>query len=188
VAAVITQLNLKKVILIGHSMSGAIIVQAKLDVPDRVIGIVGVDNFKEYTGMPETAESKAEFGKIIAMMKKDFKKVTADFFNKYLFYKTTDPSLRKRILNDVAHTDSTAAIGTMEAQDFNTGEKLKSAKMKLHLINSDYVPNDTTGFVKAGIPYQLLVVHATGHFPMAEKPGEFNTLLQKAIDDINTAH
>ena len=73
----------------------------------------------------------------------------------------------------------------MEDNSFKTGPKLKAANMKLHLINSDYFPNDTTGFVKAGLPYQLLVIHAIGHFPMVEKPKEFNTLLQKAIDDIS---
>jgi pimeloyl-ACP methyl ester carboxylesterase len=56
--------------------------------------------------------------------------------------------------------------------------------MKIHLINSDNTPNDTIGFVKNHIPYQLLVVHTTGHFPMVEMPKAFNALLQKAIDDI----
>jgi len=184
VAAVITQLNLQHVILIGHSMSGAIVVQAKLDVPDKVIGLVGIDNFKEYSTEPESPQSKAEFATVITSLKKDFKKVVSGYFSKYLFYKTTDTALRKRILNDVTHTDSTIAIACIEDNSFNTAVKLKEAKMKIHLINSDNTPNDTTGFVKNGIPYQLLVVHTTGHFPMAEKPKDFNELLQKAIDDI----
>jgi pimeloyl-ACP methyl ester carboxylesterase len=184
VASVITQLNLKHVILIGHSMSGAIVVQAKIDAPDKVIGLIGIDNFKEYSTGPETPEYKAEFDAVINALKKDFKKVATDYFNKYLFYKTTDAALRKRILNDVTHTDNTIAIACMEDNSFNTAARLKEAKMKIHLINSDNTPNDTTGFVKNNIPYQLLIVHTTGHFPMAEKPNEFNILLQKAINDI----
>ncbi|GAA3994519.1 alpha/beta fold hydrolase [Mucilaginibacter dorajii] len=184
VAAVVTQLNLKNVILIGHSMAGAIIVQAKIDVPGKVIGLVGIDNFKDYNAAQDTAKPDPEFAKVITMLKKNFKTVATGFFNQYLFYKTTDTLVRKRILNDVTHADSAIAIASMEDNSFKTGPKLKAANMKLHLVNSDYFPNDTTGFIKAGIPYQLLVIHATGHFPMVEKPKEFNVLLQKAIDDI----
>ncbi len=184
VAAVITQLNLKHVILIGHSMAGAIVVQAKLDVPDKVIGIVGIDNFKDYSAAQDTAKPDPEFAKIITLLKGNFKTVATSFFEQYLFYKTTDTLIRKRILNDVVHTDSTIAIASMEDNSFKTGPKLKAAHTKLYLINSDYFPNDTAGFVKAGIPYQLFVIHATGHFPMVEKPTEFNALLQKTINDI----
>lgn len=184
VAAVVTQLNLKNVILIGHSMAGAIIVQAKIDVPGKVIGLVGIDNFKDYSAAQDTAKPDPEFAKIITLLKSHFKNVATSFFNQYLFYKTTDILVRKRILSDVAHADSAVAIASMEDNSFKTGPKLKAANMKLHLVNSDYFPNDTIGFIKAGIPYQLLVIHATGHFPMVEKPREFNLLLQKAIDDI----
>jgi pimeloyl-ACP methyl ester carboxylesterase len=185
VTSVITQLDLKHVILIGHSMSGAIVVQAKLDAPDKVIGLIGIDNFKEYSTEPETPEYKAAFGAVISALKKNFKKAATDYFNQYLFYKTTDSALRKRILNDVTHTDSTVAIACLEDNNsFNTAARLKEAKMKIHLINSDNTPNDTTGFIKNNIPYQLLIIHTTGHFPMAEKPNEFNILLQKAINDI----
>src|SRR3569833_482683 len=46
VDSVITQLGLKKVILIGHSMSGDIVLQAAAIMPGNVLAIVGVDNFK----------------------------------------------------------------------------------------------------------------------------------------------
>jgi pimeloyl-ACP methyl ester carboxylesterase len=184
VATVINQLHLKNVVLIGHSMSGAIIVQAKLDAPDKVIGLIGIDNFKEDFTAPETKESKAEFAGFIGMLHKNFHKNVAYYFNQYLFSKTTDTLVRKRILNDVAQADSAVAIACMLDTGFNSSKKLKSANMKLHLINSDYFPNDTTALVKTGIPYQLLVIKGTGHFPMVEKPGEFNTLLQKALSEI----
>jgi pimeloyl-ACP methyl ester carboxylesterase len=181
VTAVITGLKLKNVILVGHSMAGQIIVQARLSAPGQVIGEIGIDNFKGFDGKPETAKSKADYEAAIAMLKKHFKAVATDYFNQDLFYKTTSTTIRKRILNDVNNTDSAIAIASMEDNSFNTAAKLKASKIKLHLINSDYTPNDTTGFIKAGIPYQLLQIHATGHFPMVEKPAEFNRLLQQAI-------
>jgi pimeloyl-ACP methyl ester carboxylesterase len=184
VTSVITTLKLKNVILIGHSMAGEIIVQAKLNTPRQVIGLVGIDNFKGFDGKPETAKAKADYAEAIALLKKHFKTVATTYFNQDLFYKTTNAAIRKRILSDVANADSTIAIASMEDNSFNTVAKLRAAKTKLHLINSDYTPNDTIGFIKAGIPYQLLQIHATGHFPMIENPAEFNRLLQKAIIQI----
>ncbi|UOE51417.1 alpha/beta hydrolase [Mucilaginibacter sp. SMC90] len=184
VTTVINALNLKNVILIGHSMAGEIIVQAKLNAPQQVIGLIGIDNFKGFDGKPETAKSKADYAAAIAMLKKHFKAMATAYFNQDLFYKTTDTAIRKRILNDVLNADSSIAIASMEDNSFNTTAKLKASKIKLHLINSDYTPNDTIGFIKAGIPYQLLQIHATGHFPMIEKPTEFNQLLQQAINQI----
>src|SRR5260221_8419282 len=38
--SVLSQLNLKNVILVGHSMAGDIVLQAAINAPDRVIGLV----------------------------------------------------------------------------------------------------------------------------------------------------
>jgi alpha/beta hydrolase family protein len=58
-AAVIEQLALKRVILIGHSMGGPVAVEVEKRLGDRVIGVVGVDTF--YTGFkaPEGKEAVA---------------------------------------------------------------------------------------------------------------------------------
>ena len=46
VSEVIEQLDLKQVVLIGHSMGGDIILETALN-NDKVIALIGVDNFKE---------------------------------------------------------------------------------------------------------------------------------------------
>ena len=53
VAAVVEKLDLHRVILIGHSMGGPVIIEAARQMPERVIGLVGVDTFldlgRQYT-------------------------------------------------------------------------------------------------------------------------------------------
>ncbi|RYU91438.1 alpha/beta hydrolase [Mucilaginibacter terrigena] len=182
---VIDQLGLKNVILIGHSMAGNIVLQGAVDAPENVIALVGVDNFKSVGIIsPDSIKYKQEYGEVMAALKKNFKAVAFDWFNKGLFYKTTSKAIRERILNDVAHTDSTIAIATQEWDDFNDAAALLKAKKKLYLINSDYQPTDTTGLIAKKIPFKLLVIHDTGHFPMVEKPEEFNKLLTTAIADM----
>lgn len=182
--SVISQLKLKNVILIGHSMAGDIVLQAAIDNPRNVIAFVGVDNFKN-VGKTETTADKKNFAFAITLLKHNFKAVASGYFEQALFSKTTDTIIKKRILDDVARADSTIAVDAMEqGNDFDELAKLRAADIKLYLINSDYQPTDTAGLIKNKIPYLLLTVHGTGHFPMIEDADNFNKLLEKTIDDI----
>jgi pimeloyl-ACP methyl ester carboxylesterase len=182
--SVISQLNLKNVILIGHSMAGHIVLQAAIDNPQNVIGLVGVDNFKETGGPVPTKKDTADYKQAIDQLKHHFKHTAFDYVNTSLFYKTTADSIKKRVLNDVAKADSVIAVACLELDNFNEAKKLKEVKKKLYLVNSDYTKTDTTGFKINHIPYQVFIIHATGHFPMIEKPKEFNILLRQIISKI----
>ncbi|TSD67244.1 alpha/beta hydrolase [Inquilinus sp. KBS0705] len=186
IKAVIDQLHLKNVILIGHSMSGDIVLQGAIDAGNNVIGLVGVDNFKG-PGVPQTGDTvkaKKEYDEAVTAMKKDFVAFATSYFNQDLFYKTTADSIRKRILADVKRADPAIAIATITQDNFDEAAKLIEANKKLYMINSDYQPTDTSGLVRKKIPYKLLTIHATGHFPMIEKPNEFNTALENVIADL----
>ncbi|MDN3550428.1 alpha/beta fold hydrolase [Mucilaginibacter aquaedulcis] len=187
VTEVIKQLGLKNVILIGHSMAGDIIVQAANNVPKEVIGLVGVDNFKSVGvgGTPSRQDSIA-YQKAIDSLKHDFKRIAFEYFNHDLFSKTTSAAIKARILNDVAHSDSTIAAACMEQDNFSESAELLKAKKKLNLINSDVTPTNTTGMKAKGIPFQIWYIHGSGHFPMVEHPSEFNNSLFQAIQKLNT--
>jgi len=177
------QLDLKNVILIGHSMAGDIVLQAAVNAPDRVIGLVGVDNFKNL-GHVQTIHDKADYAQAIDSLRHHFKRLAFEYVNQALFYKTTADSIKKRVLDDVAKADTVIAAACLEETDFNETKQLVAAEKKLYLINSDYTPTDTTGFKTYNIPYQVFYIHATGHFPMIEKPKEFNLLLGQIIAKI----
>jgi pimeloyl-ACP methyl ester carboxylesterase len=184
VDSVISQLKLNKVILIGHSMAGNIVLQAAIDNPEKVIGIVGVDNFKNVGHLQNAAEKKG-FNDAIDTLKHRFHAMAFGYFNQDLFSATTSIAIKKRILNDVANVDTTIAVEAMgQYNDFDELAALKKLKIRLYLINSDIHLTDTTGLVKNKIPYQLLYIHGTGHFPMVENPTGFNSLLDKVIDEI----
>ena len=183
VDSVISQLKLKNVILIGHSMAGDIVLQAAINNP-KVIGLVGIDNFKN-VGHIENAASKKDFADAIIALKHNFKSVASPYFKQDLFSKTTSKAIQKRVLNDVTHADTTIAVASMEqGNDFDELAKLHQLKRKLYLINSDVHPADTIGLIRNKIPYQLLYIHGTGHFPMIEDPTDFNLLLEGVIQDV----
>jgi pimeloyl-ACP methyl ester carboxylesterase len=183
VDSVMAQLNLKNVILIGHSMAGYIVLQAAVNAPSRVIGLVGVDNFKNF-GKIETKQDKAAYHAAVDSLRHHFRHIAFEYVNQSLFYKTTPDSIKKRVLNDVAKADTVIAADCMEEGDFDEVKTLVAVKKKLYLINSDVKATDTTGFNANHTPYQVMYIHATGHFPMIEKPQEFNLLLEQIIAKI----
>ena len=187
VDSVIAQLHLKNVILIGHSMAGDIIVQAAINAPQKVVGLIGIDNFKN-VGIGETPNRKDTliYDHYIDSLKHNFKRLAFEYVNHDLFYKTTSQAVKKRVLNDVAHSDSTIAAACLELSNFKEVTALIKANKKLCLINSDVKPTNTSGLKTKKIPFQVWYVHATGHFPMIEKPEDFNVLLQQAICNINS--
>jgi pimeloyl-ACP methyl ester carboxylesterase len=183
VDSVMQQLDLKNVILIGHSMSGNIVLEAALNAPQRVIGIVGVDNFKTFGEVPDSNFKKV-YAQVIDSMRKNYSGVVVEYFGQQLFSKSTDSATKKRILNDVLHSDSTIAVDVMAQMDYDETGKAKSYHKPIFLVNSDYTPTDTLGFKKAGVPFGLYIVHGTGHYPMIEKPEEFNQQLEGVIKKI----
>lgn len=185
VNTVMSQLNLKNVILIGHSMAGDIIIQSAINDPVKVIGLVGVDNLKS-VGIEHTPskQDKADYNKAIDEMKHHFKSFAYKYVNNDLFFKTTGSEVRNRVLKDVANADSVIATACLLQDDFNEASKLIQTKKKIYLINSDVNTTDTTGFKSKNIPYKIMYVHATGHFPMIEKPEEFNLRLEQILAGI----
>ncbi|MBO9562861.1 MAG: alpha/beta hydrolase [Niastella sp.] len=181
ISALIKALDLKNVILIGHSMSGAIIVETALTNPGRVIGIVGVDNFKN-VGYVLTPERKKEADKFYEAFRTHYTELVMRYMDKELFAPSTDSLIHQEVINDILHSDSTIAVDILaHADSFPLAAKLASLKKRLYLINSSYTPTDTAALRKGGIDYALYDMGPTGHYPMVEKPALFNSLLQEII-------
>jgi len=185
VDTLMSKLDLHHVILIGHSMAGDIVLQAAVHAPGRIIGIVGIDNFKGF-GSLETKQDKDEYAKVIEILRHHFKQTAFQYMNESLFSKTTADSIKRRVLNDVANSDSVIAVDCMERSDFNEVKTLKALNMKLFLINSDVTPTDSTGFVKNNISYRILSVHGTGHYPMVEDPNSVDSLLERVMAEVKS--
>jgi hypothetical protein len=93
--------------------------------------------------------------------------------------------VRERVKSDFANSNSVVGYGTMMNQmqyAYTDGQRLEQLNYKLYLINSDGFPTNDTGLkshCKNG--FQVETISATGHFPMIEKPVEFNLILEKVL-------
>ena len=176
--------NLKNVILIGHSMSGDILLLMDTKYPASVIGIVGIDNLKK-PGVKFSDDENRQIEGFFKMMDSSFSG-TIDLYTKNnLFPPSSDTSIVNRVINDFKMNDSAIAIKVLRSLfDISQKERdmMQQLKHTLYLVNSvgDSTHIDSLKkYCKASA--EVVYIHGTGHYPMIEKPGEFNTALEKVI-------
>jgi pimeloyl-ACP methyl ester carboxylesterase len=188
VKAIIDQLKLKNVILIGHSMSGDIVLNVANKYPTAVIGLVGIDNLRE-PGTIMNEQQQRQTDSFFMKLSSHFDSSVNTNMKRYLFQPTTDTAIVTRVMNDVYNADSSIAIKVLQSLDVisqKEQELMKGLPQKLFLVNSDVMPTDLDSLNKyCRYGCELIPVHGTGHYPMLEKPGEFNAALEKVFNKIS---
>ena len=95
--AVVEQLGLERVVLVGHSMGGDVVTEAALRLGDRVAGVVWVDTYPTLDEVT-TAEELDAFAE---PFQRDFPGHTRQFV-RGMFPPTADPALVERVAEDMA--------------------------------------------------------------------------------------
>lgn len=181
VAAVVEQLDLHQVVLIGHSMGGTVSVEAAQRMPTQVIGIIGVDTFKNL-GQTFT---KAEIDTILAPYYADFVQSTNAAVRAGMFIPTSDTVLVDTIAGDMAAAPPEVGIGAIEQLYGHAAQRrarLEVLQMPIFLINSDFSPTDIEAAARYGITVESM--SGVGHFVMREDPETFNRILGNAVEKI----
>lgn len=181
VETVAKALDLKRVILIGHSMSGQISLMAAKRMPDMVIAVIGVDTLQNAES--QTPEEVKKM--VLEGIQADFKGFMTRMFPS-LLHEKTDPELRKWLTTKAVGQDPKMAIGLMrDLMDLEEKPLFKDAKKPVRCINSGgpfpfYTPT-AVEINKKYADYSALIIDGVGHYPMLEKPVEFNQKLQKVL-------
>lgn len=177
VAAVVNKLKINRAVLIGHSMGGAVVVSAARLLPGTILGIVGVDTYQDIS----EKFSREEIEGWLAGFRNDFKKTTGDFVRS-MFYPDADSSLVREIADDMSSAPASIGIGALENYfAYYLPDVFKDVRIPVFCINSDKYPiNIEAGKQYAG-SFQVSIMKGVGHFPMLEKPDQFNGLLKEAL-------
>jgi pimeloyl-ACP methyl ester carboxylesterase len=181
VRAVTEAVGSPRVILIGHSMGGSVIAEAARLMPNRVIGLIGIDTLDniEY---PLTSE---ELKKMTAPLEKDFRAGSRQFIGEMILPQT-DPQLREWILSDVSAAPPTVALSAMNEMmaQYITGEAAKvfeKIQIPVITVNGDLWPINYEANRRHMFSYQAIVLKKADHFLMMNRPEEFNRALEQAI-------
>ena len=95
-----------------------------------------------------------------------------------MFSSSTTPDMRKRILSMMMGAPTATAVGAMDAtfdRAIRKGDVFTQPVLGLYADNSRF--GDRV-YMKTHFPnLEYVEISGTGHFPMLEKPAEFNRLL-----------
>jgi pimeloyl-ACP methyl ester carboxylesterase len=176
--------KLKNVILIGHSMSGDLLLLTDVQYPSSVTGIVGIDNLQD-PGVPFTEEQKENNETFFQMLDSSYTLTVTDYARSALFPPGADTTIVNRVVNDFAKNDSVIATKLLRSLvDVSQQERdlMQRLNHKLFLVNSDMNPTLTDTLIKfCRKSAAVEIVKGTGHYPMIEKPAAFNSALEKII-------
>ena len=177
VAAVLRQLDVKKAVLIGHSMGGEIIIYAAKIAPERVIGLVAVDTLED-VGMVYPDEVKKSIYDPIAA---DFV-ANAQAFVRSMFPAGADKELVDTVARDVSSALPEVALSSMQEYfKVSDPELIKGLAVPLKSVNADLWPTNVEGNKKLLPSYEMALMKGRGHFLMLESPDEFNRLLDDMV-------
>jgi len=184
VTAFIDTMNLKNVVLVGHSMAGEIMLQTALTNNPKIVGIVGIDNFKQID-VSFTPEQMKQMTDFFPTLQNDFKNAAPLYADMMLFQPTTSKEVKERVKTDFANSDSVIGYETCmnQMQYANSdAQRLEQLNYKLYLINSDSYPTNEIGLTNhCKSSFHVETITATGHYPMIEKPAEFNLILEEFL-------
>lgn len=105
VTAFIDTMNLKNVVIIGHSMAGEIMLQTALTNNPKIVGVVGVDNFK-FIDVAFTPEQMKQMTDFFTMLEKDFRNSAPMYADMMLFHPTTSKEVKDSVKTDFANSDT----------------------------------------------------------------------------------
>ena len=177
VTAVINKLNFKKIVLIGHSMGGAVILEAARRVPDRILCLVGVDTFQDI----ETSYSEEEIEQFLAPFKENFREMSREFVMN-MFPLSADSSLVMEIVNKISAAPERIALSSMHNLfSYNALKTLKDIQIPLQLINCDKYPVNVAAGQSYQSDFEVTIIPNVGHFLMLEDPESFNRILEDIV-------
>jgi pimeloyl-ACP methyl ester carboxylesterase len=178
VVAVVEALGLPRVVLVGHSMGSLVAVEAARRIPDRVAGVVAVDSLHDVE-RTYTSREKEEF---LGRLRDDFPIGAAEFVRRNLFSAQTPPDLAAWITDDMSTGPPDVGIGAMESiLDFDVRVALAQVRAPVHCINSDRFPTNQQAARRYSQTFQVHTISGVGHFPMLEKPEQFNLILLNVV-------
>jgi len=175
IVAVVEQMGLQQVVLIGHSMGARWIVEAARRLPASVIGLVGLDNWVNVARIltPEKVAEK------LAPFRSNFEEAVLRQAPSW-FTPAADPNLVTRVVSATSAAPAYIAISAAE-ESWGSDRILQEGLREVHIqkIAINARPMEAEAAQLYGI--EVAMMSNVGHFMMMEDPQTFNRLLDEAV-------
>jgi pimeloyl-ACP methyl ester carboxylesterase len=185
VAAVVRAADARNVVLIGHSLGGPVVAEAGLLVPDRVIGVIGVDAFFDAWADPAHA-------KMTDQLRPNFAAGTRAFVRKALFLPTSRAALADSISDAMAAAPPDMALPALDSMLAWARDRQAAAVSALQppagliMVAGGRAATAKFQHSREGRPgLGVEEIPGTGHFIMLEVPSAFNARLREMLNRVS---
>jgi pimeloyl-ACP methyl ester carboxylesterase len=181
VKAVADALKLDRMVLVGHSMGGAVILEAAKRLGGRVVGLVPIDTLLD---VEEPVDPKQIDG-VLAKMRADYKGETTAFLRQYLFATTTPPAVADRVLIQTTTFPTEIALSALRNNwSYRAAPAFEAVKVPIVAVNGDRFPTNFEANRRHAPQFDALIMKGVGHYPMLEDPARFGALLDQALKKV----
>lgn len=177
VEAVMEAEKLGAAIIVGNSLGGPVAVEAAIRRPHDVLGVIGVDTFQRvsYTVSLEHARQRAD------AFRENFAGSVEQMLTT-LFHADADAAL----VADVRRQMMEVPVAVVHAMFLSMGgydlaAAVRRLKPPLRAINGDLYPSDVEAVREVKNDFDVVVMTHAGHFPMLERPTEFDAHLSHVV-------
>ena len=169
-----------KVVLVGHSMGGDVILDAARLLPGRVTGLVWIDVYETLDG----DRSPGAVDRIVAPIRASFRSGTETFV-RGMFLPDADRAIVAEVVGLMSGATPRIAVPLLSASMKN-GTRVPTLLAELGLptiaLNPAEPPSDEASLARHGV--RLVTLPGVGHFPMLERPAEFAAALASAVAEL----
>jgi pimeloyl-ACP methyl ester carboxylesterase len=171
VHAVVNALGLKRVVLVGHSLGGAVAIAYAAAHPERVAGLVLVDA----PGRMPPEQSK----RTVEAIESDYAQAMKGFWEALL--DGAQPHVRTQVLQQAEALPREASIAIVKAlfryDPLPALDRYTGPKLVIYTPREDS-PDDLQN-LRPQIPHKAM--EGTSHWPHLDRPAEFNALVDEFL-------
>ncbi|MFZ4715428.1 MAG: alpha/beta fold hydrolase [Bacteriovoracaceae bacterium] len=177
IVAVAKNISAEKIILVGHSMSGGYVMEAshKIAKTSKIVLVDTLQNL-DFVMVPEQINGFAQ------TVLQDYETAVNTILKEELFQATSPQEVVKRVLGEfllVSPEVSMSLLIPFFEHDFRGAAKRN--QIPVCAVNADKHPTNMEACLKYLKDFKMEIVKGVGHYPMLEKPLDFNQALEKCL-------
>lgn len=177
VMSVIEKEKIENPILVGHSMGSTVIALTAQLLKSKVAGLIVVDSYFNADFIP----SQNQIDYFSSPFEKDFDSAVNSMMD-MMFYKNVNPELKKYVHSTMGgQNPQRGAVIYRKMWDVKMPSLLKTINVPITLINGDLFNTNQDAVKKYTKHPKISIINGSGHFPMMEKPEEFNKAFLETV-------